>query len=180
MFDDILAESATVRRMEPPAEVIRTPLLPHQQEALAWMVDRENNDRLPPFWEIHTPKGKVQLPFTFEMWCAVCAVACCVRCSMLCEMGRLKRVRVFRFPSERKRQRESTHIPTSSPNPTFLELFYLGCYKAKLAQCAQQPFGRHLPPFWEVYTPKGKVQLSLNVLRTTVPLIVSVAIDVKL
>jgi hypothetical protein len=61
MFDDILAESATVRRMEPPAEVIRTPLLPHQQEALAWMVDRENNDRLPPFWEVYTPKGKVLL-----------------------------------------------------------------------------------------------------------------------
>ena len=61
MFDDILAEGGMVRRMEPPVATIRTPLLPHQQEALAWMVDRENSDRLPPFWEVQKPKGKVRL-----------------------------------------------------------------------------------------------------------------------
>lgn len=28
-----------------------TPLLPHQKQALAWMILRENNNDLPPFWE---------------------------------------------------------------------------------------------------------------------------------
>nr|KAF6477650.1 helicase like transcription factor [Molossus molossus] len=34
-----------------PAEAIETPLLPHQKQALAWMVSRENSRELPPFWE---------------------------------------------------------------------------------------------------------------------------------
>ncbi len=37
------------RRMQPNAEVA-TPLYAHQQEALAWMIERENSGRLPPFW----------------------------------------------------------------------------------------------------------------------------------
>ncbi len=29
---------------------VTTPLYPHQEEALAWMVARENSNQLPPFW----------------------------------------------------------------------------------------------------------------------------------
>ena len=32
------------------AEIVK-PLYPHQQEALAWMINRENTNALPPFWE---------------------------------------------------------------------------------------------------------------------------------
>jgi hypothetical protein len=52
MFDDILAEEPCVPTMEASQKVM-TPLLSHQQEALAWMVQRENNSDLPPFWEPH-------------------------------------------------------------------------------------------------------------------------------
>ncbi|ETE68105.1 Helicase-like transcription factor [Ophiophagus hannah] len=33
------------------AKAVLTPLLPHQKQALAWMILRENNNDLPPFWE---------------------------------------------------------------------------------------------------------------------------------
>ncbi|KFQ44367.1 Helicase-like transcription factor, partial [Nestor notabilis] len=33
------------------AEAVATLLLPHQKQALAWMVSRENSNDLPPFWE---------------------------------------------------------------------------------------------------------------------------------
>ncbi|XP_069753508.1 helicase-like transcription factor isoform X2 [Narcine bancroftii] len=49
IFED-LKEHDKTREMEP-AEAVRTPLLPHQKQALAWMVLRENNTDLPPFWE---------------------------------------------------------------------------------------------------------------------------------
>ncbi|KAF3827212.1 hypothetical protein GH733_002698 [Mirounga leonina] len=32
-------------------QAVETPLLPHQKQALAWMVSRENSKDLPPFWE---------------------------------------------------------------------------------------------------------------------------------
>lgn len=32
-------------------QAVGTPLLPHQKQALAWMVSRENSNDLPPFWE---------------------------------------------------------------------------------------------------------------------------------
>ncbi|GAB1287408.1 Helicase-like transcription factor [Apodemus speciosus] len=38
-----------VRHHHPGA--VETPLLPHQKQALAWMVSRENSKELPPFWE---------------------------------------------------------------------------------------------------------------------------------
>ena len=38
------------RQLMPAAAEILAPLYPHQQEALAWMVDRENINALPPFW----------------------------------------------------------------------------------------------------------------------------------
>jgi SWI/SNF-related matrix-associated actin-dependent regulator of chromatin subfamily A3 len=37
--------------LEPPP-VITSRLYPHQQQALAWMVHRESNEVLPPFWEL--------------------------------------------------------------------------------------------------------------------------------
>lgn len=32
-------------------QTVATPLFLHQKQALAWMMNRENNDDLPPFWE---------------------------------------------------------------------------------------------------------------------------------
>lgn len=32
-------------------QAVGTLLLPHQKQALAWMVSRENSNDLPPFWE---------------------------------------------------------------------------------------------------------------------------------
>nr|XP_048308564.1 helicase-like transcription factor [Myodes glareolus] len=49
LFED-LKEDAKTNEMEP-AEAIGTPLLPHQKQALAWMISRENSRELPPFWE---------------------------------------------------------------------------------------------------------------------------------
>ncbi|XP_048240661.1 helicase-like transcription factor isoform X5 [Haliotis rufescens] len=39
-----------------PVEAVRTPLYPHQKQALHWMMTRENEENLPPFWE-ETPSG---------------------------------------------------------------------------------------------------------------------------
>ncbi|KAL6067925.1 hypothetical protein STEG23_022541, partial [Scotinomys teguina] len=49
LFED-LKEDGKTNEMEP-AEAIETPLLPHQKQALAWMISRENSKELPPFWE---------------------------------------------------------------------------------------------------------------------------------
>nr|XP_060623727.1 helicase-like transcription factor isoform X2 [Anolis sagrei ordinatus] len=49
LFEDLKEDDKT-REMEA-AEAVSTPLLPHQKQALAWMVSRENNRELPPFWE---------------------------------------------------------------------------------------------------------------------------------
>ncbi|XP_066564988.1 helicase-like transcription factor isoform X2 [Amia ocellicauda] len=48
LFEDLMEEKT--QEMEP-TKAVRTPLLPHQKQALAWMVLRENNNNLPPFWE---------------------------------------------------------------------------------------------------------------------------------
>ncbi|GFR51517.1 hypothetical protein Agub_g13933, partial [Astrephomene gubernaculifera] len=50
MFDDLHAASPLQLAMDPDPEVI-SPLFPHQRVALAWMVARENDSSLPPFWE---------------------------------------------------------------------------------------------------------------------------------
>ncbi|XP_061099803.1 helicase-like transcription factor isoform X1 [Conger conger] len=47
LFDDLMEDKT--REMEA-GEAVCTPLLPHQKQALAWMVTRENNNDLPPFW----------------------------------------------------------------------------------------------------------------------------------
>ncbi|XP_030072905.1 helicase-like transcription factor [Microcaecilia unicolor] len=49
LFEDLKEDDKT-REMEP-AEAVGTPLLPHQKQALAWMISRENSKELPPFWE---------------------------------------------------------------------------------------------------------------------------------
>ncbi|ELW65142.1 Helicase-like transcription factor [Tupaia chinensis] len=49
LFEDLKEDDKT-QEMEP-AEAIETPLLPHQKQALSWMVSRENSKELPPFWE---------------------------------------------------------------------------------------------------------------------------------
>nr|XP_056706370.1 helicase-like transcription factor [Euleptes europaea] len=49
LFEDLKEDDKT-REMEAAGAVL-TPLLPHQKQALAWMISRENNKELPPFWE---------------------------------------------------------------------------------------------------------------------------------
>ncbi|XP_061861855.1 helicase-like transcription factor isoform X2 [Colius striatus] len=49
LFEDLKEDDKTCE-MEG-AEAVGTLLLPHQKQALAWMVSRENNNDLPPFWE---------------------------------------------------------------------------------------------------------------------------------
>jgi hypothetical protein len=74
MFDEILAEGAEVQRMAPPVATIRTPLLPHQQEALAWMVRRENSGRLPPFWQARPAAAGVRAHMHACVTC-ICRIA---------------------------------------------------------------------------------------------------------
>ncbi|KAJ6864256.1 SWI/SNF-related matrix-associated actin-dependent regulator of chromatin subfamily A member 3-like 1 [Populus alba x Populus x berolinensis] len=38
--------------LEPPKEVIKAKLFYHQKEGLWWLVNKENSDELPPFWEM--------------------------------------------------------------------------------------------------------------------------------
>ncbi|XP_028587090.2 helicase-like transcription factor isoform X1 [Podarcis muralis] len=49
LFEDLKEDDKT-REVEA-AKAVVTPLLPHQKQALAWMISRENNKELPPFWE---------------------------------------------------------------------------------------------------------------------------------
>ncbi|NWR62839.1 HLTF factor, partial [Bucorvus abyssinicus] len=49
LFEDLKEDDKTCE-MEG-AEAVGTLLLPHQKQALAWMVSRENSNDLPPFWE---------------------------------------------------------------------------------------------------------------------------------
>ncbi|NXE12457.1 HLTF factor, partial [Lophotis ruficrista] len=49
LFEDLKEDDKT-SEMEG-AEAVGTLLLPHQKQALAWMVSRENSNDLPPFWE---------------------------------------------------------------------------------------------------------------------------------
>uniref|UniRef100_A0A8C8R670 Helicase like transcription factor n=1 Tax=Pelusios castaneus TaxID=367368 RepID=A0A8C8R670_9SAUR len=49
LFEDLKEDDKT-HEMEG-AEAVGTPLLPHQKQALAWMILRENSKELPPFWE---------------------------------------------------------------------------------------------------------------------------------
>ncbi|KAM4693493.1 helicase-like transcription factor [Discoglossus pictus] len=49
LFEDLKEDDKT-REVEP-SQAVGTQLLPHQKQALAWMISRENSKELPPFWE---------------------------------------------------------------------------------------------------------------------------------
>ncbi|KAK6186271.1 hypothetical protein SNE40_008341 [Patella caerulea] len=49
LFDTL--EEGDKTTMTEPAVAIKTPLYPHQKQALNWMICKENNEALPPFWE---------------------------------------------------------------------------------------------------------------------------------
>ena len=49
LFSRLEAEKKNTREMEP-ASIVTSPMYPHQKEALAWLVERENTNALPPFW----------------------------------------------------------------------------------------------------------------------------------
>lgn len=48
------------RQLATPDAEVATPLYPHQQEALAWMIERENSSQLPPFWGALHAAARVQ------------------------------------------------------------------------------------------------------------------------
>lgn len=50
IFDTLILNQKTISAAIDPAPLIKTPLYPHQREALAWLVERENSKDLPPFW----------------------------------------------------------------------------------------------------------------------------------
>lgn len=50
VFDSLMTEDSPWEQLEP-SEIIKTPLYPHQKEALAWMIRQENSNKLPVFWE---------------------------------------------------------------------------------------------------------------------------------
>ena len=52
-----LEEERQSTRMATPSETITAPLYPHQKEALAWMLHRENSNALPPFWSHEEKTG---------------------------------------------------------------------------------------------------------------------------
>ncbi|EFJ19536.1 hypothetical protein SELMODRAFT_110695 [Selaginella moellendorffii] len=51
IFESMTAGAKIRQRMEADNSVIKSSLMQHQKEALAWMVQRENSSALPPFWE---------------------------------------------------------------------------------------------------------------------------------
>lgn len=54
---DLYSSSGAAKpRMLPSPEVV-SQLFPHQQEALAWMIGRENSNALPPFWQQQQHRG---------------------------------------------------------------------------------------------------------------------------
>ncbi|WIA16914.1 hypothetical protein OEZ85_013841 [Tetradesmus obliquus] len=57
LFEDLYSSAASRPRLDASDEVLPQ-LFPHQQEALAWMVNRENSNALPPFWSAAAPAGR--------------------------------------------------------------------------------------------------------------------------
>ncbi|KAJ4842307.1 hypothetical protein Tsubulata_033582 [Turnera subulata] len=51
LADERARKEGQMGHLEPQTEVIKSPLFPHQKEALWWLVNRENSTELPPFWE---------------------------------------------------------------------------------------------------------------------------------
>eukprot|EP00850_Spirogloea_muscicola_P022384 SM000291S10862 [mRNA] locus=s291:15897:20739:+ [translate_table: standard] len=59
IFKSLVIARGHRQQMEPPS-TISSPLFPHQKEALSWLVDREKDRRLPPFWERQECKGETR------------------------------------------------------------------------------------------------------------------------
>lgn len=57
IFDSLILNQSKVGAAMDPSPLITTQLYPHQREALAWLVGRENSSELPPFWEDQTERG---------------------------------------------------------------------------------------------------------------------------
>ncbi|XP_024516582.1 helicase-like transcription factor [Selaginella moellendorffii] len=57
IFEDLALDCKKRQAMEPDSSIVKSELMQHQKEALAWMIQRENSSALPPFWEIQPPKG---------------------------------------------------------------------------------------------------------------------------
>jgi SWI/SNF-related matrix-associated actin-dependent regulator of chromatin subfamily A3 len=53
VFDSLMNDEEARQQLEP-NEIIATKLYPHQKEALAWMVQQENSNTLPVFWQWET------------------------------------------------------------------------------------------------------------------------------
>ncbi|KAJ4846372.1 hypothetical protein Tsubulata_027758 [Turnera subulata] len=51
LADERARKEGQMGHLEPQTEVIKSPLFPHQKEALWWLVNRENSTELPPFRE---------------------------------------------------------------------------------------------------------------------------------
>ena len=49
LFAGLEAQKKAASSMDP-GSIVTSPLYPHQKEALAWLVQRENSNALPPFW----------------------------------------------------------------------------------------------------------------------------------
>lgn len=78
---DLYNNTASKAAMHP-ADVVVSQLFPHQREALAWMVARENSSSLPPFWvATQTPSG---LLYTNRWVCGGCGGGSRAKGGVLC------------------------------------------------------------------------------------------------
>lgn len=51
LLDEKISKKEELKALEPPKNIIKSELLLHQKEGLQWLVQRENSEELPPFWE---------------------------------------------------------------------------------------------------------------------------------
>ncbi|KAK9987100.1 hypothetical protein SO802_032051 [Lithocarpus litseifolius] len=51
LVDENVSKKGRLEGLEPPENVIKSKLFKHQKEGLGWLVNRENSNELPPFWE---------------------------------------------------------------------------------------------------------------------------------
>ncbi|KAH7425334.1 hypothetical protein KP509_11G049800 [Ceratopteris richardii] len=56
IFDTLILNQKKVTTAIDPPPLLKTSLYPHQKEALAWLVERENSLELPPFWQEQAEK----------------------------------------------------------------------------------------------------------------------------